>query len=87
MSFFICFYFFYNRFSNLDLLLCLNRGVVEGEVENNVDASANQVEDEFGDDPGTWAEDFKSHHDSKPNGPEAVAMDFTFPQAQVLCGK
>lgn len=39
------------------------------------------------DDPGAWEENFKSHHDSKPNGPEAVALDFAFPQAQVLFGK
>lgn len=38
------------------------------------------------DDPGAWEENFKSHHDSKPNGPEAVALDFTFPQAQILFG-
>ncbi|XP_059616184.1 neutral alpha-glucosidase AB [Phlebotomus argentipes] len=37
-------------------------------------------------DPGAWDENFKSHHDSKPNGPEAIAMDFTFPQAEVLFG-
>lgn len=41
------------------------------------------IEDE---DPGSWDENFKSHHDSKPNGPEALAMDFTFPEADVLFG-
>lgn len=38
------------------------------------------------DEPGAWEEDFKSHHDSKPYGPEAVALDFTYPQAQILFG-
>lgn len=42
-----------------------------------------QTED---DDPGSWEENFKSHHDSKPNGPEAIALDFTFPQADILFG-
>lgn len=42
--------------------------------------------DDIDDEPGAWEEDFKSHHDSKPNGPEAVALDFTFPQAGVLFG-
>lgn len=49
----------------------------------------NQIPEEPEDDTndsGAWDEDFKSHHDSKPNGPEAVAMDFSFPQAQVLFG-
>ncbi|KAH8380931.1 hypothetical protein KR200_000793 [Drosophila serrata] len=38
------------------------------------------------DDPGAWEENFKSHHDSKPYGPEAVALDFTFPAAEILFG-
>lgn len=53
------------------------------------DGDENQVPEASEDDvnePGAWEEDFKSHHDSKPNGPEAVAMDFSFPQAQVLFG-
>ncbi|XP_055683933.1 neutral alpha-glucosidase AB [Lutzomyia longipalpis] len=50
----------------------------ENEVENP------QTNED--DDPGAWEENFKSHHDSKPNGPEAVALDFTFPQAEVLFG-
>lgn len=32
-------------------------------------------------DPGAWEENFKSHHDSKPRGPEAVGIDITFPGA------
>lgn len=38
------------------------------------------------DDPGAWEENFKSHHDSKPYGPEGVALDFSFPEAEVLFG-
>ncbi len=49
----------------------------EGDQEQNV------AEDE---DPGAWEENWKSHHDSKPNGPEAVALDFTFNQAEILFG-
>lgn len=37
-------------------------------------------------DPGAWEENYKSHHDSKPNGPSAVAMDFTFPGAEQAYG-
>ncbi|XP_031625087.1 neutral alpha-glucosidase AB-like isoform X1 [Contarinia nasturtii] len=47
---------------------------------------ANKSNDDVDNEPGTWEEDFNSFHDSKPNGPEAVAMDFTFPQAGVLFG-
>lgn len=38
------------------------------------------------DDPGAWEENFKSHHDSKPYGPQAVALDFSFPAAEILFG-
>lgn len=37
-------------------------------------------------DPGAWEENFKSHHDSKPIGPEAIALDFSFPGAEHAYG-
>lgn len=37
-------------------------------------------------DSGEWEENFKSHHDSKPYGPEAVALDFSFPASEVFFG-
>ncbi|XP_046483150.1 neutral alpha-glucosidase AB [Neodiprion pinetum] len=37
-------------------------------------------------DPGAWEENFKSHHDSKPFGPEAVALDFSFIGAENVYG-
>ena len=62
--------------------LCFTRAQPEGE-ENQV---PEQPKDGDDDEPGAWEEDFKSHRDSKPNGPEAVALDFTFPQASILFG-
>ncbi|XP_053948573.1 neutral alpha-glucosidase AB isoform X1 [Anastrepha ludens] len=58
----------------------------DGENAENA-AAVNEVQeaDEI-DDPGAWEENFKSHHDSKPYGPEAVALDFSFPEAEVLFG-
>ncbi|XP_015112799.1 neutral alpha-glucosidase AB [Diachasma alloeum] len=38
------------------------------------------------DDPGAWEENFKSHQDSKPHGPEAIALDFSFPGAEHAYG-
>lgn len=52
------------------------------EEDNNIERPKNSEDD----DPGAWEENFKSHHDSKPNGPEAIAMDFIFPEAEVLFG-
>ncbi|XP_032679832.1 neutral alpha-glucosidase AB isoform X2 [Odontomachus brunneus] len=37
-------------------------------------------------DPGAWEENFKEHHDAKPFGPEAVAMDFSFPGSEHAYG-
>ncbi|XP_055843079.1 neutral alpha-glucosidase AB-like [Episyrphus balteatus] len=37
-------------------------------------------------DPDEWEEDFSGHLDTKPFGPEAIALDFSFPQAEVLFG-
>lgn len=37
-------------------------------------------------DPDSWEESFRGVVDSKPNGPEAVALDFTFPESEVLFG-
>ncbi|XP_034119570.1 neutral alpha-glucosidase AB [Drosophila albomicans] len=51
-----------------------------GEQQQNVEVL------ETLDEPGSWEENFKSHHDSKPYGPEAVALDFSFPAAEVLFG-
>lgn len=31
-----------------------------------------------GDEVGLWEESFRSHHDSKPKGPEAIGFDFSF---------
>lgn len=63
--------------------LQFTRAAPENGDENDIQEPAQDDIDE----PGAWEEDFKSHHDSKPYGPEAVALDFTFPQAQVLFGK
>ncbi|XP_053620573.1 neutral alpha-glucosidase AB [Plodia interpunctella] len=49
------------------------------------------VEDETGqileeDEEGTWGETFKSHHDSKPRGNEAISLDVSFPDADQAYG-
>lgn len=41
----------------------------------------NVVEEE-----GTWSENFRSHHDSKPRGNEAVSLDVAFPDADQVYG-
>ncbi|KAL3275815.1 hypothetical protein HHI36_020559 [Cryptolaemus montrouzieri] len=37
-------------------------------------------------DAGAWEENFKSHHDSKPRGPEGVSLDIHFPGALRIYG-
>lgn len=58
----------------------------ENGEENNIDAANSPLNDDVDDEPGAWEEDFKSHPDSKPNGPEAIALDFSFPQSAILFG-
>lgn len=42
-------------------------------------------------DPGSWVETFTTLQttftDNKPHGPEAIALDFGFPEAKVLFGE
>lgn len=60
----------------------------EGAANDGTDTEGteNQVKSIEDSDPGAWEENFKSHHDSKKNGPEAIALDFTFPRADILFG-
>lgn len=54
--------------------------------DNEAAAGDNGVKSIEDADPGAWEENFKSHHDSKKHGPEAIALDFTFPRADILFG-
>lgn len=56
------------------------------ENENEQNENEAPVQEGNQDEPGTWEENFKGHHDVKPYGPSAVALDFTFHQANVLFG-
>lgn len=55
---------------------------VEGEEE----AATETPEPPADEDPGAWEENFKGHHDTKPLGPNAVALDFSFPGAEQVYG-
>ncbi|XP_026743419.1 neutral alpha-glucosidase AB-like isoform X1 [Trichoplusia ni] len=54
---------------------------VKKERVDDEDTNLVEVEEE-----GTWGENFKSHHDSKPRGNEAVSLDFSFPEADNVYG-
>ncbi|XP_055374971.1 neutral alpha-glucosidase AB [Condylostylus longicornis] len=66
----------------------VNENEEQGNENGQQEQSQNDanVKDLTNEDPGAWEENFKSHHDSKPNGPEAISMDFSFPQALILFG-
>uniref|UniRef100_A0AAR2L9R9 Neutral alpha-glucosidase AB n=1 Tax=Pygocentrus nattereri TaxID=42514 RepID=A0AAR2L9R9_PYGNA len=38
------------------------------------------------DKPGMWEETFKTHSDSKPNGPSSISLDFSFPGVDHVYG-
>lgn len=41
----------------------------------------------YQEDEGAWSENFKSHHDCKPRGNEAVSLDVAFPDANQVYGE
>lgn len=58
----------------------------EGGEEVEAPVEAAPQDPEFTVESGAWEENFKSHHDTKPRGPSAVALDFTFPGARAAYG-
>ncbi|KAF7228318.1 neutral alpha-glucosidase AB isoform X6 [Nothobranchius furzeri] len=63
----------------------------EPEAENKEEAdTAHQAEttkeEEEKVEEGMWEETFKSHSDSKPNGPSAVSLDFSLPGVEHVYG-
>ncbi|XP_052747810.1 neutral alpha-glucosidase AB [Galleria mellonella] len=51
------------------------------EKTDDEDVNVVEVEEE-----GMWGENFKSHHDSKPRGNEAISLDVSFPDADQVYG-
>ncbi|XP_045457347.1 neutral alpha-glucosidase AB [Melitaea cinxia] len=58
--------------------LRVRRERIGDDDEGNVD----QLDEE----EGAWSENFKSHHDSKPRGNEAISLDISFPDADHIYG-
>ena len=50
------------------------------------EATKEKTEENNNDEQGTWEESFSGNTDSKPRGPQAVAMDFTFVGSKHLYG-
>ena len=45
-----------------------------------------KTEENNNDEQGTWEENFGGNTDSKPRGPQAIAMDFTFVGTKYIYG-
>ncbi|KAM4586157.1 neutral alpha-glucosidase AB isoform 4-T4 [Fundulus diaphanus] len=56
----------------------------EGADPANQDENTKEEEEKVED--GMWEETFKSHTDSKPNGPSAVSLDFSLPGVEHVYG-
>lgn len=54
--------------------------------KNNDDEESNPENALDVEDESTWSENFRSHHDSKPRGNEAVSLDVSFPDADHAYG-
>ncbi|XP_077143628.1 neutral alpha-glucosidase AB isoform X3 [Ranitomeya variabilis] len=57
----------------------------ENQGEEEV-AKEEESKKEEEDEPGTWEETFKTHTDSKPNGPSSVGLDFSLPGFEHVYG-
>ncbi|XP_029917217.1 neutral alpha-glucosidase AB isoform X3 [Myripristis murdjan] len=56
----------------------------EADPANQAEEAVNEEEEKVED--GMWEETFKSHSDSKPNGPSAVSLDFSLPGVEHVYG-
>ncbi len=58
----------------------------EAVAGNGTQTEESSTHEEEGEEPDMWEETFKSHVDSKPNGPESVGLDVTFHDFQHVYG-
>ncbi|KAL0994088.1 hypothetical protein UPYG_G00117620 [Umbra pygmaea] len=64
-------------------------GKTEDMEKNNEDEASDGAEEKKekeADQPGMWEETFKSHSDSKPNGPSSISLDFSLPGVEHVYG-
>ncbi|CAB1332967.1 unnamed protein product [Coregonus sp. 'balchen'] len=57
----------------------------EKHDEEKASEGEEEVEEEV-DQPGMWEETFKSHADTKPNGPSSISLDFSLPGVEHVYG-
>uniref|UniRef100_A0A673JGU6 Neutral alpha-glucosidase AB n=1 Tax=Sinocyclocheilus rhinocerous TaxID=307959 RepID=A0A673JGU6_9TELE len=62
----------------------LEQATEQENVEQRTDEDGQIKEEE--DKPGMWEETFKSHTDSKPNGPSSISLDFSLPGVEHVYG-
>lgn len=66
------------RFSPIKILIARNGMSLITWNDANQFLMEHRRTKQEGDPEGWWAENFKTHHDSKPRGPEAMSWDVTF---------
>uniref|UniRef100_A0A671RDG0 Neutral alpha-glucosidase AB-like n=1 Tax=Sinocyclocheilus anshuiensis TaxID=1608454 RepID=A0A671RDG0_9TELE len=69
------------------VLMSLNsRGLLAFEHLRSEQVTGQENIKEEEDKPGMWEETFKSHTDSKPNGPSSISLDFSLPGVEHVYG-
>ncbi|XP_048380858.2 neutral alpha-glucosidase AB isoform X2 [Stegostoma tigrinum] len=58
----------------------------EAQAEKPEDTNSQKENEEKEDEAGMWEETFKTHTDSKPNGPSSVGLDFSLPGFEHVYG-
>uniref|UniRef100_A0A673JH39 Neutral alpha-glucosidase AB n=1 Tax=Sinocyclocheilus rhinocerous TaxID=307959 RepID=A0A673JH39_9TELE len=64
------------------LLKKINTEIIFKKIMLNTKKLIKEEEDK----PGMWEETFKSHTDSKPNGPSSISLDFSLPGVEHVYG-
>ncbi|XP_066574973.1 neutral alpha-glucosidase AB isoform X2 [Amia ocellicauda] len=55
-------------------------------AKEGAEKDGEQEKDKDDEQPGMWEETFKTHTDSKPNGPTSISLDFSFPGVENVYG-
>ncbi|KAJ4946512.1 hypothetical protein JOQ06_024178 [Pogonophryne albipinna] len=74
--------------NNIKRVFSSSQADPEAEKKEEADPAAQPeaAKEEEKDEDGMWEETFKSHTDSKPNGPSAVSLDFSLPGVEHVYG-
>uniref|UniRef100_A0A674C7C5 Neutral alpha-glucosidase AB n=1 Tax=Salmo trutta TaxID=8032 RepID=A0A674C7C5_SALTR len=67
-------------------LLAFEQLRIRKDTKSQTDTEEEEEAEEEVDQPGMWEETFKTHTDTKPNGPSSISLDFSLPGVEHVYG-